>query len=515
VTVADRAAPSAGARNAMTAFNSNLTPELEDMAREIRGYAVDFGLDFFEVIFELLDYEQMNMVVAYGGFPTRYPHWRFGMAFEELSKSFSYGLHKVYELVINNDPCYAYLLKGNQAVDQKLVMAHVYGHSDFFKSNYWFSKTNRKMMDEVANHGVRLRRYIDRHGLETVENFVDVCLSLENLIDYHSPFIVRRRVANEEEKERAREHLQPARLKSKTYMDQFINPPEFIEAERQRLQEDLEKQARIPEQPEKDLLFFLIQHAPLERWQRDVLSIVREEAYYFAPQGMTKIMNEGWASFWHSTILTTKALRDDEVVDYADHHSSTLASSPTSLNPYKVGIELFRDIEERWNKGRFGKEWEECDDASKKAHWDLGLDLGRQKIFEVRKIYNDVTFIDEFFSEDFCRRHQLFTYAFNKQTGEYEIESRDFRAVKEKLLFNLANFGQPYIYLEDANYKNRNELYLVHRYEGVPLKMDHARDTLWNLFKVWGRPVNLETVVDKRKKLLTHTGDKIEEKILK
>ena len=496
-------------------MDSNLTPELKQMAKEIRGYAVEYKLDFFEVIFELLDYTKMNMVVAYGGFPTRYPHWRFGMMFQELSKSFSYGLHKVYELVINNDPCYAYLLKGNQLIDQKLVMAHVYGHSDFFKCNYWFSKTNRKMMDEVANHGVRIRRYIDRHGLERVERFIDTCLSIENLVDYHSPFIVRRRTATEEESEVQREKAQPARMKSKTYMDDYINPPSYLEAERKRLEDDLEKQAKFPTEPEKDILFFLIANAPLERWQRDILSMIREEAYYFAPQGMTKIMNEGWASYWHSTIMTNRACTAEEIVDYADHHSSTLGPNPGGLNPYKVGLELFRHIEERWDKGRFGLEWEECDEQAKKDSWDLNLGVGREKIFEVRKIYNDVTFIDEFLTDEFCKRHQLFTYEYNKQSGDYEIDSRDFRAVKQKLLSSLSNFGQPFIFIENGNYKNRGELYLVHRYEGVPLKLDAARDTLGNLFTIWQRPVSLETVVDKRKKLLTHNGKKVEEKIIK
>ena len=174
-------------------MSCSLTPELDAVAREMRHHARDFGLDPFEVSFELLDYDELNMVAAYGGFPTRYPHWKFGMEFEELQKGYSYGLQKIYELVINNDPCYAYLMKCNHLVDQKLVMAHVYGHSDFFKSNYWFSQTNRKMMDEIANHGIRIRRYIERHGQQKVEDFLDCCLSLDNLIDYHSPFIVRHR----------------------------------------------------------------------------------------------------------------------------------------------------------------------------------------------------------------------------------------------------------------------------------------------------------------------------------
>jgi stage V sporulation protein R len=495
-------------------IRGGLTADLAETAAEIRGYARGFGLDFFEVIFELLDYDELNMVAAYGGFPTRFPHWKFGMEYEELEKGYSYGRSRIYELVINNDPCYAYLMKCNHRVDQKLVMAHVYGHSDFFKNNYWFSKTNRKMMDEMANHGVRIRRYIERYGLTKVEDFIDTCLGLDNLIDYHSPFILRKKARAEVEEEP--ERAQPGRLKTqRTYMESFINPPPVLEAERERIVQKLEEPARFPADPEKDLLSFIIEHAPLEKWQRDILSILREEAYYFAPQGMTKIMNEGWASYWHSTIMTQKACSASEIVDYADHHSGTLGGRPGSLNPYKIGLELFRDIEDRWNKGRFGPEWERCDDAAKKAAWDQDLGLGREKIFEVRKIHNDVTFIDEFLTPEFCQRHQLFTYGFSKQTSQYVIESRDFAAIKEKFLFSLSNFGQPFIYLEDANFKNRGELYLVHRFDGVPLKLDPARDTMVNLFKIWGRPVHLQTVVDKRKKLFTYTGSKHEEKILK
>ena len=491
-----------------------LTPELRDLGAEIRQHAVNCDLDFFEVIFELLDYDELNMIAAYGGFPTRYPHWRFGMDFRELSKSYTYGLSKIYELVINNDPCYAYLMKCNNLVDQKLVMAHVYGHSDFFKRNMWYSRTNRKMMDEIANHGTRIRRYMERYGYETVENFLDCCLSLENLIDYHSPFIVRRRPSSEEDRETQRE-MQPTRLKAKSYMDSYINPPEFLEQERERIQSKLEEMKKFPEEPEKDVLFFLMENASLERWQRDVLSIVREEAYYFAPQGMTKIMNEGWASYWHSKIMTEMAATASEIIDYADHHSATMGSRPGNLNPYKVGIELFRDIEERWNKGKFGPEWEECTDASAKFCWDKQTSKGRDKIFEVRTIYNDVTFIDEFLTPEFVDEHQLFTYEYNKQQQSYVIASREFQEVKQKLLFSLSNFGQPYIRVEDGNYQNQGELYLSHRFEGVPLRHDHARATLENIFAVWQRPVHLDTIVEKRRKVMSYNGSRHEEKVVK
>jgi stage V sporulation protein R len=409
-------------------------------------------------------------------------------------------------MVINNDPCYAYLLEGNSSVDQKMVMAHVYGHCDFFKNNYYFSKTNRRMIDGMANHAARIRKHIERQGIEKVESFVDVCLTLDNLIDPQSPFIVRRAKPLTERQVKEDESREVPRLRAKAYMDKFINPPSFMEQQKKKMETEREKVKKFPEHAERDVLLFLVEHAPLENWERDVLEIVREEAYYFAPQGMTKIMNEGWATYWHSKIMTERALRASEVIDYADHASGVTATAQGQFNPYKIGVELYRHIEERWNKGQFGKEWDECQDMAARRSWDRRLGLGRKKIFEVRKLYNDVTFIDEFFTEEFCRENKFFSFGFNERSGNWEIESREFKKVKDKLLFRLTNFGQPFIYVEEGNFENRSELLLKHKHEGVDLKMDHARDTLEGLARVWKRPVNLLTRVDGKGKVLRYDG---------
>ncbi|TMA31470.1 MAG: SpoVR family protein, partial [Deltaproteobacteria bacterium] len=271
--------------------DTRLPPHLRDIQREIEGYAREFGLDFYETIFEVLGYDEINMVAAYGGFPNRYPHWRFGMEYEQLSKGYEYGLSKIYEMVINNNPSYAYLLESNMDVDQKLVMAHVYGHVDFFKNNFSFQHTNRKMMDEMANHATRLRRIIDRVGIEPVETFIDRCFSLENLINQHAPHFPPK--SREEEVEKP---IEVRGFKTeREYMSHFINPKEFLDAERKKLEEARDAKKKFPEKPERDVLLFLIENAPLERWEADVLSVIREEAYYFAPQAQTKIANEGWA----------------------------------------------------------------------------------------------------------------------------------------------------------------------------------------------------------------------------
>jgi stage V sporulation protein R len=483
----------------------NLPDAVESQRHRIEAHARGYGLDFHDVVFEVLDYDQLNEVAAYGGFPTRYPHWRFGMGYEELQKSYSYGLSKIYELVINNNPVYAYLMKANSPLEQKLVMAHVFGHADFFKNNFWFSKTNRRMIDEMANHATRIRGYIDRHGVEAVEDFVDACLSLENLLDPHDGFIERHEKRERPPAEEP-EAVPVPRLKSKAYMEPYINPPSFLEAERVRLEERARKRRAGEGEPRRDVLQFLIDNAPLENWERDVLSIVREEAQYFAPQAMTKIANEGWASYWHATIMTQKALAASEVVDFADHHSATLAVSPGRINPYKLGIELFREIEDRWNKGKFGRDYDQCDDLQEKRRWDRKLGLGRQKVFEVRKVYNDITLIDDFFTEEFCERLGLFVYRYDPRSSRTVIADRDWRKVKQQLLLGLTNMGQPVVVVQNGNHANRGELYLQHVHEGVGLDLEKARDTLANLHRLWGRPVHVETREDDRGRLLSFDG---------
>ena len=475
-----------------------LPSELVEQQRKISKLAASLGLNFYETIFEMVTYKDMNQIAALGGFPVRYPHWRFGMEYDAISKSYEYGLSKIYELVVNNDPCYAYLLEGNSPIDHKLVIAHVYGHCDFFKNNKWFSKTNKKMMDQMANHAIRVRRYIDSYGIERVERFIDTCLSLENLIDRHSPYIEDK--VNFGDKEIEEKMKNSSAAPPKDYLDSYIDG----------MKDDIFNYDHISGKerinPEKDVLKFLIQNAPLQDWESDVLSIIREEAYYFAPQGMTKIMNEGWASYWHAKMMTEHICNDSEIVDFSDTHSGTMAMNPSGFNPYKIGIELMRDIEKRWDKGQFGKEWNECDDLDEKKNWNMNFGKGRDKIFEVRRDFNDVTFVDNFLTEEFCVKNKFFVYKFNQKTKKFEIDTKDFKAVKSKLLFQLTNFGQPLIQVVDPNFENKGELLITHMYEGVELQPDYMKQTLTRLQSVWKRPVSLATVLDKSLSLVCFDG---------
>ena len=212
--------------------------------------------------------------------------------------------------------------------------------------------------------------------------------------------------------------------------------------------------------------------------------------------------------------MTQKALKDSELIDFSDHHAGTMAMQPGQINPYKIGIELFRDIEDRWDRGKFGKEYDECDSLVTKSKWDKQLGLGRKKIFEVRRVCNDVTFIDEYLTEEFAERLKLYTYAFNRRTNQYEIVDRNFKKIKEKLLFQLTNLGQPFIYVTDGNFQNKGELLLWHKHQGLDLDIRWARETMRSIGEIWKRPVNVETEVDGQKKLYTYSRGEFSEKFL-
>lgn len=482
-----------------------LDGELLRIRDEIHAYAVEFGLDFHPVRFEVCDYDTINILAAQGGFPSRYPHWRFGMDYDQLSKGYAYGLQKIYEMVINTNPCYAYLLNANHIVDQKIVMAHVYGHADFFKNNAWFANTDRNMMAVMANHGTKIRRYMERYGQNRVEEFIDRVNSIENLIDVAILFETQELKRQSEERMKvAKEEIAKAEDDRSNALKSFMR-----HKERQNKTEVVEETVDLRDKKinsPRDVMLYLLENAPLEEWESDVLGILREEAYYFLPQRLTKIMNEGWASYWHSHIMTTRALKASEIIDYADHHAGVMAMSRQNINPYKIGIELYRDIEYRWNTGRFGKEYNECEDMNKKHNWNKDLGLGRSKIFEVRKTHNDVSFIDEFFTPEFCERQQLFTYKYNPRTGRNEIETRDFMEIKNKLLSQLSNFGSPVIEVESGNYHNRGELLLKHIHRGVDLDFGYASDTLKNIFALWKRPVNIVSKQEDQTVTLSYDG---------
>jgi stage V sporulation protein R len=271
---------------------------------------------------------------------------------------------------------------------------------------------------------------------------------------------------------------------------------------------------KTPLEPERDVLLYIINHSPkpLREWEKDILSVLRDQSRYFMPQRRTKIMNEGWATLWHMRIMDRLfkegLLNDEEHGYYNLYNARVLATHPRVINSYLVGLRIFEDIEDRWNKGRFGRQWEECEDPAKREAWDLGTGLGREKIFEVRRSYSDRFFIEQFLTEKLVEDLGLFLYEGKEEQDEiaYVISGKDWKEVRRFLVSSLSTFGIPLIMVEDGDYKGKRELYLKHAYDGIELDQEYRERTLEHIFYLWDRPIHLESVIDGRKVVFDFDG---------
>lgn len=451
--------------------------ELERAIDQIWAIAQRLGLDPFPVHFEVVPAEVMYEIGAYG-LPGRFSHWTHGRAYHHQKTLYDYGLTKIYELVINSNPAYAFLLDSNSLLQNKLVVAHVLAHVDFFKHNAYFEHTNRQMIDTVAVNAERIRRYEFQHGRLEVERFLDAVLSIQEHVDPHVRF---RRQPTPPPKPRSAPPAPYDDLLSLT------DPPATSEP----------GPTKFPPEPEKDLLLFIAEHARhLADWQRDVILIVRQEMLYFIPQLQTKILNEGWASYWHARILRELPLSDDEAVEFARMHAAILAPTKHHLNPYYVGLKILEDIERRWDHPAE----EEC------------LVLGRQpgqgraKLFEVRTLENDVSLIRNYLTRDLVEEMGLYIY--KVEGDQLKVVETDWEKVRDLIVRSMTNFGNPYIVVEDGDYRRNGELYLKHIYEGQELDIAYAERTLQYVYQLWGRPVHLETVLNEKPVLLSYDGEK-------
>lgn len=473
-------------------------PEVKDLIPRIEKVCRDSGLEFYPIVVEFLTYDEISEIASYGGFPVRYPHWKFGMEYEELSRGYEYGMHRISEMVINTAPSYIYCLDSNTLGDNVNVIAHAIAHSDFFKNNIFFSPTDDNMMNTLANHGTRIRKYMARWGREIVTEFIDHVLRIETLLDparAHRQKTIKDVIVRDK-----RNYRFPARLKSDhNYMEPWLNKEEQLDKQREAIKEkDAADQLDIFIKPDKDIFGYLKDHAPLKPWQQDVMSMLYEEAMYFSPQRMTKTLNEGWASFWDYQILCKEGLvsagqktHDAGIIAYAKHKMHVLGGK-YSQNPYKLGYELFMDIEDRWNKGKFGSEYDNCENIKEREKWDKKLGLGREKIFEVRKFYNDFTAVSEFFTPEFCEEKEFFEYK-RFPNGEWKIVSRDFRSIKRKLLQKRLNGGLPDIRLSDPNHLGKGWLFLQHVSDDRPLYEKYILETITSLYRLWKNCVVLAT----------------------
>ncbi len=461
---------------------------LEYAIKEITEIAQGFGLDFYPMRYEICPPEIIYTFGAYG-MPTRYSHWSFGKQFFKMKLHYDVGLSKIYELVINSNPCYAFLLDSNSLIQNKLIVAHVLAHCDFFKNNIRFTNTKRDMVESMAATAERVRQYEIEYGKLEVEKFLDSVLSIEEHID---PSLLRPKLSwtmDEEDTEDESPHI--------------VTPYDDLwSMDTNKKPEKKKKTKKFPPRPEKDILLFIEQYSrTLENWQRDILTMMREEMLYFWPQLETKIMNEGWASYWHQRILRELDLTSGESIEFAKLNAGVVQPSKTGINPYYLGIKIFEDIEERYNNPT-----EEMKRRGVKPN------SGREKMFEVREIESDISFLRNYLTKDLVMREDM--YLFQKKGRDYKIVDKDWKSVRDQLVSMRVNGGFPYITVNDGDYLKNGELYLKHWFEDIELDVKYLEKVLPHLHYLWGRTVHIETVLEGKEIVFSYDGKNVNRKYL-
>lgn len=429
---------------------------IEEKAREL-------GLKFYPQEFEIIGFNEMLGYEAYVGMPSKYPHWSYGKAYDKNKTLYSLNMTGLpYEMVINSDPCLAYLMRENTLLLQILTMAHVYGHNDFFANNRMFAEgTNAKGALEMFKLDAEIiRGYINDPsiGYERVEKILDAA----HAIRYQIPRVVGVKELSSEEIKESLMADYYSKKENRGILDENDEIP-FPDI------------SKIPVEPCDDVLGFIIKYSSLEEWEKNILRIVKRETQYFMPQIETKIMNEGWASFWHYNILKELDLDDGLHFEFLKRHNDVVAPIVGGLNPYYIGFKVFQDIEKRF---------------------------GREKIFEVRKTERDSSFLRRYLTRELCEELNLFQYA--KKSFEYVVEEVPdevgWRQIRDYLADTCGVASIPYIRVTNLNRRDLT-LTLEHFFDGRELEMSYAKETLKYVQDLWGRKVTLVTKTKEGKQI--------------
>ncbi|MGE5558781.1 MAG: SpoVR family protein [Bacillota bacterium] len=450
--------------------------DLVQWGEKIEEMAADEGLRFFPQEFEICNYEDMLCYEAYSGMPSHYPHWSYGKSYERLKTFYQYNIIGLpYEMVINSNPCLAYLMKDNTLLLQILTMAHVYAHNDFFRNNHLFAERTRAELTigMFKNHADRIRAYISDPsiGCQKVEKILNAAHALcYQTIRFagapHGSYDGRRPVKAREKRVYSSEH---------PLLDN-------------RDTDSTEAPSKILSEPEEDLLWFLGEYGNLEDWEKDLLNIVREETLYFIPQIETKIMNEGWASFWHYRLLTRMELPEKLQWEFIKRHNQVVRPLLGGLNPYHLGFVIFT-----------------C----------LFRQYGADKIFEARETEKDQTFLWRYLTREICEELHLLQYA--KEKEEYVVreisDDEGWIAIRDMLARRTGMGGIPVIRLMEYLPLER-QVTLVHEYDGRDLEMNYATETLRYFAELWKGRVTFKTKLRQEERII-HCDEKMTLTVIK
>jgi stage V sporulation protein R len=415
--------------------------------------AKTYDLDWFEINYEICDYYEMMGHMSYHGMPSHYNHWSYGKSFEQTRQLYNLGATGLpYELIINSDPSIAYLMKQNDLYLQILIMAHCVGHSDFFKNNRCFKDTEPgNIVAKFRNARNRIQKYSEdvNIGIDAVEEFIDSLHSIRFQTSRHNiPRQSRKQIKNN----------MIEKFNNKQFSD-IIQKITLSNLKNKLLKDD------------HDLLAFLLEYGThFSDWQLDVINIVKEDSNYFIPQIKTKILNEGWASFWHYKILHELDLPQEYHIPFLKMHNAVVRPHIGGINPYHVGFYLFKKIEK-----------------------EMGLD----ECFLIREAHDDESAIRMYLNEDDFRELNLFTYSKDKNADTHidEVSDHDdWKEVRNTLLRNTGVNSIPRIYVHDI--KKDNKLVLKHDFDGRDLDLEYADKVVSNIKNLWDGEVTLFTIIE-------------------
>lgn len=462
--------------------------------KEIARLAHDFKLDTYPNQIEVITAEQMMDAYASVGMPIGYHHWSFGKHFVGVEKSYQRGeMGLAYELVINSNPCISYLMEENTMAMQALVIAHAcYGHNSFFKNNYLFKMWTSA--DAIIDYLVFARHYISeceqRHGIDEVEAILDACHSLMNYgVDrYKHPTVL----SIQEEKIRQQNR--------EMYLQSQVNEL-WRTIPQQKHAENNGKKIKFPEEPQENILYFIEKNAPfLKPWQREIVRIVRKIAQYFYPQGQTKVMNEGWACFWHYTLLNglydEGLVTDEFMLEILQNHTNVIMqpafNSPyfNGINPYTLGYHMMQDIKRiSQNPTAEDKQWFPY---IANTDWLTTMDFAMRN-------YKDESFIAQYLSPHLIRDMKLFHVIDDDKHPDLMIGSihneQGYQSIRAALSqqYNLG-FREPDIQVYSVDIEGDRGLTLQYiQHNRVPLA-DNTTDVLKHLYTLWKFPIKLQTV---------------------
>jgi len=478
---------------------------LIDLEPQVKKIAQEFGLLTTDVLFEVVPAQRVLEGMSYM-FPTNFSHWTFGRDYEKNRTFYEHtGAGIPYEQVWNFEKPRAFIVETNPFALNVTILAHVYGHVDYFLRNRYLQqgRSYSDIAEEARNASKRFIEYEQRYGQREVEKTIDAGMS----IMWHQnpdPFF------EEQDEDVVREYLVSIeRAKLERFGDiksEFKKP--HTEDEIRKIEKNLERfSSKTPPEPTYDLLYYIIKKSPkpLKPWQIDVLTVIRNQARCLAPNRRTKGLDEGWATYWHARIM--RRLFEDGFLTAKEHgvfnnfHSGVTQESKRSFNWYRIFSALFEDIKERWDKGRFGKEYDEEKSHHKLSNWNTSAGLGNQKIFEVAAFYSDRMAVEQFFTDEFIRGQQLYIWVgVPRDDGsiDYVIGDDDPTSIREHIKGMMTSYGIPLITIDNGNHNGQDHLFMSHVWTGYELDPHYIKATIENIHYLWGEKIFLATKVDNK-----------------